>query len=478
LAADSRLARLGAGLALALVAAPAVFWHGGVVEEEALGFLDNYWGARPVLQRIFDPRGYDFYQGRELSYAVDFVDAQWLRQLLSHGVLFFVPPSALLASLAFAAMGLWLVPRALPALPRAAAWPPVLLYLSGFAAISTSGLLYRATKPLVAPLLLGLLLFGLAEVRTPRAGTRRAFLVAFSTGLAMSLLDRQGVFYLCLAAAALAAVWTVRRRGLPVLLGVAAAGGSWAFYNYVAGPLLVHALNGYWPRMRFQRLRPETLLGLQPWREASALLGDWTSVLLGGLPIGLLLVAAAAVAALLLRRWGRGSRALAVASIALLAGAHLTMVAILVVHHEPITWIDHRFWYYPLPFHAFLVFALLLVLESLGRRGSRALRLAVLVMVALVVLNVLRWPERRQAMESGPWFGDVSRRSAELERALRTGVAPPLLDGDYRRFYFQCHDRFPTSPRAADPICAKARESASPRSVTGASTLQRRRRHM
>jgi hypothetical protein len=46
-------------------------------------------------------------------------------------------------------------------------------------------------------------------------------------------------------------------------------------------------------------------------------------------------------------------------------------------------------------------------------------------------------------MESGPWFGDVSRRSASLERSLRAGQADPLLDGDYRRFFFEGLDRFP-----------------------------------
>jgi hypothetical protein len=46
-------------------------------------------------------------------------------------------------------------------------------------------------------------------------------------------------------------------------------------------------------------------------------------------------------------------------------------------------------------------------------------------------------------MQSGPWFGDVERRSALLVRSLRGERAEPLLDGDYRRFYFECLDRFP-----------------------------------
>jgi hypothetical protein len=46
-------------------------------------------------------------------------------------------------------------------------------------------------------------------------------------------------------------------------------------------------------------------------------------------------------------------------------------------------------------------------------------------------------------MESGPWFADVSRRSASLERSFRAGQADPLLDGDYRRFFFESLGRFP-----------------------------------
>ncbi len=65
------------------------------------------------------------------------------------------------------------------------------------------------------------------------------------------------------------------------------------------------------------------------------------------------------------------------------------------------------------------------------------------VLAALVVANVAQWPERRLVMQSGPWFGDVERRSAQLVRSLRGNHAEPGLDGDYRRFYFECLDRFP-----------------------------------
>ena len=124
--------RLGPLLALLLVAAPVFFWGGRLVDEEAIGFLQKNWGERGALQKIFDVRGWDYYQGRELSYAIDYLDAQWLRLLASHDVLFFVPPSAVLASLAFVVIGLFLLPRALPHLGAATRWLGMLVLLSNF----------------------------------------------------------------------------------------------------------------------------------------------------------------------------------------------------------------------------------------------------------------------------------------------------------------------------------------------------------
>lgn len=415
-----------------------------MIEEEALGFLGNYWGERGVLQRIFDPRGWDFYQARELSYAVDFLDAQWVRLLLSHGVLFFVPPSALLAALAIVPIGRWVAPRATPWLAPPARWLVLLVFLSSFGLASTTGMLYRATKPLVAPLLLALLLVTLAELREPRLRPPIAFSAVFAAGLAMSLLDRQGLFYLLLLVAALAVAALRFGRGRPLLAGGAAAATAWAAYNWILGPWIIHALNGYWPTMRFQRLRPSRLLDLQPWREGGRLLGDWASVFAGGVPARLLALAAAlGLLAWLWRSRVRSRRAAAVVAAAIVFGAaQLGMTAVMVDRHEPVTWVDHRFWYYPLPFHAVLVFGALWGLDAWSRRGALP-RLVLAGLGALVLSNLAQWPERRLVMESGPWFADVSRRSALLVRSLGEGGACPLLDGDYRRFYFDALDRFP-----------------------------------
>ncbi len=428
-----------------LALAPVLFWGGGVIEEEALGFQRNFWGARPALQRIFETREFDDYQGRELSYAIDCLDAQWIRTLVSRGVLVFVAPSVLVASLALVPIGLWLVPAALPGLERASRWLVLLLYLSNFAVASTTGLLYRATKPLVAPLLLVLLLLLVAEQRRPRLGRVAAFAATFATSLVMSLLDRQGLFYVLLLLAVLGMLWLRTRRGLVRVLALAASVAACVLYNDRLGPWLIHSLNGYWPDRSFQQLDPRWLLAPAPWTGAAALLGDWTRVLVGGVPPALLLAAAAAAAAVWAWRERRHPRRLAFALLAAAAAvvAQTSMVAMMVARYPTVTWVDHRFWYYPLPFQALLVFGMLWALERRACARGSLPRAVPVVLAALVVANLAQWPERRLIMQSGPWFSGVERRSALLVRSWRSGRPELLLDGEYRRFYFESLALFP-----------------------------------
>jgi hypothetical protein len=444
-----------AALALLFVAAPAAFWGGRAVFDETLSFLmRRYWSGRPVLQIVFDPRGWDFYQARELSYAIDYLDSLWVRLVLSRDVLFLVPPSSILASLAFVGIGLWLAPRALPALGRATRWLVLLVFLSNFVFLSTMGWLYRATKPLVAPLLLGLLLLAVAEHREPRLRPRAGFLAVFATALAMSLLDRQGLFYVLALAGCLALGWALTRRALALALGAFAATAVWAAYNYALGPWIIHAVNGYWPEFRFQRLRPGQLLLTHPWLAAVDLLGDWTSVLLGGLPEKAL--AAAVVAAGAVWTWrNRGRRRRLAVGLALAGAAvvgQLAMIAVMVQRHEPVTWADHRLWYYPLPYQALLAFGLLWALDRRAvARSASATRLVNVGLAGLVVANVAQWPEERLVMQTEPAFAQELRGSALLSRSLAGTRAEPDLAGDHRRFYFECLERFPRIAARALP---------------------------
>ena len=442
----STLARALPLLALAFVAAPAAFWRGSLIDVEALGLLRKFWSDRSLLEKIFDVGRWDFYRGRELSYAFDFLDAQWVRLLLERDIVFFLAPSAVLASLALVAIAQLLAPRALPALDRATRWLCVLVLLSNFVFLSTMGMLYRATKPLVASLLLGLLLLVLAEYRHPRLGPRAGAAAVFAVALVMSLLDRQGLFYVLVLVGVLGLAWARTRRGLGLLLGAVAAVGVWWIYNDLLGPRIIHAVTGYWPDMDFQRLRPAQLLQPKPWRQAVGVVGDWTSVLLGGLPPAVLAAAASGLAA----AWAWSERhrprhAVAAGIVVLLAvTAQIAMVAIMVQRHDPVTWVGNRLWYYPLPYQALVVFGLLWGCERLAIRWDGSLPRAVPIALAgLVVANVAQWPELRLRMHEVPAFAEQERRSTLLVGSLRGAWAAPLLDGDYRRFYFECLDRVP-----------------------------------
>jgi hypothetical protein len=438
--------------------APVAFWNGGVIEEEALAFQRNFWGARPALQRIFETREFDDFQGRELSYAIDCLDAQWIRALLSRGRVLFVAPSVLVSSLAFVPIGLWLVPAALPRVDRRCSWLLVALYLANFAVASTTGLLYRATKPLVAPLLLILLLLLVAEHRRPRLGRGASFVAVFTVSLAMSLLDRQGLFYVLVLVPLLGAVWLRTRRGLPMVLAAAAAVGACLVYNQKLGPWLIHSLNGYWPDRSFQRLDAGWLMAPGPWIDAARLLGDWAARA-WGVPSSILLAAGLATAAAWAWHERRRPRRVALVVAVAMASfaAQTAMVAMMVARYPTVGWVDHRFWYYPLPFQGLVLFGLLVGLELLaGVRGSLP-RMLPALLATLALANVAQWPERRLLMETGTWFSGVARRSDLLVRSLESGRLESRLDGEYRRFYFECLELFPRLAERTGAYVAEGR---------------------
>jgi hypothetical protein len=406
--------------------------------------LRHYWGEGSFLMKVFDPRSVDYYRARELSYAADYLDAQWVRLLAERDIFFFVAPSAILASLALVVLGWRLLPRALSDLSASARWLGLLVFLSNFVVLTTMGIYYRSTKPLVAPLLLGLLLLVLAEHRRPRLTPGAGFGVVFATALAMSLLDRVGLFYTLTTALALGLTFALTRRGAGLAAGSVAAVGAWLLYRSWLGPWLIHLTNGYWPDMEYQRLRLSQLLQPQPWEQAVNILGNWTSVALGGLPASVLLVGTALGAGAWAWSERRRPRLLLLAGAAFLAvvTAQVLMVAVMVERHDPLMWGANRLWYYPLAYQLVLVFALLVGAERLAIRGMFRRGLPI-VFGAMVVGNVAHWPGLSLRMDSTPAFGEQKRRSTLLVRSLRRGSAEPLLDGDYRRFYFDSLDRFP-----------------------------------
>jgi len=442
---------------VAALGAPVLVWRGGVLEEETIVFLRNYWGQHSILEKVFDPHANDFgtYQARELSYFVDFLDAQWLKALLGRGLDFFVPPSALAASaLLVIAFGRG-VQVALPGLDGLTARLALLVFLTNFVFVSTMGLFYRATKPLLAPVVLALVFLLLRASRDDRAPAPLLGAI-FGIACAMSLLDRQGFFYLAVAATSLVVVFAWRRRAGAVALTLLGATGLGLLYNYALGPFLVRVINGYWPRFRYQRLALHKVADPQFYLQAGELLLGHAGTLFGGMPAGAVAALATVGLGVGLWWWRRGGRPLPTLGLllALLVGtSQVVMFALMIMRYPQVhDWVDHRLWYYPLPFQVLALFTLLVVLgavlPALGPRGRATVRIALVVVIAA---NVASWPRNKAAMTSGPWFSKTYAQSALFRASLREGRPETPLYGAYRDFYHECLDLFPALAARARP---------------------------
>jgi hypothetical protein len=458
----------------ALLLAPAVFWRGGVLEEETIVFLSHYLDQRTVVEKVFDPHGNDFgtYQARELSYFFDFLDAQWLKSLLRSGIVLFVPPSALLASILT-----WLVfargsARAFPELPAPTRSLVLLVLLTSYVFLTTMGLFYRATKPLLTPFLLALLFFLWRRLGRDAglSAPGRDFGVVFGLGVLASAFDRQGFFYVAVLTATLGLFWVLRRRGAALLLGAGGAAAAGAAYNYLLGPFVIHAVNGYWPRFNYQRMPMRKLLDPTYYAKAIELLPEYAATLFGGFPTWLfgVLAVAAAIGWLRLRRrasaeaappTGAGATSLTVLLFVLFLASQVFMFAAMIMRYPMVyDWADHRLWYFPWPFQAILAFGLLAGLADvwprIGRRGHEVIDLA---LVLLAVANVAQWPRHREISLHSDWFPKIHAQTERLVASLHDGKADPGLYGAYREFLHFAWDR---SPALRSRISAEPREGS------------------
>lgn len=434
-------------LFLAAAAGPALFWRGGVLEVESISFITNYTTVRPLLSTVFDPAVNDFgcYQARELSYLIDYFDAQiYAAHFRTFERPLIVSMSGIVASVAICAIFLAGARRTMPGVDPLTALLIAGCFVSSFQFISTMGVYYRSSKPWLMLTVLAFL-FHVRRVDRERAkGSRGPFvrrdaILGGLLALTAGLLDRQGFFYACIAVVLLGLhYWQARRLG-DTLVAVTAAVVVLVAYNVAIGPAIIHAVNGYWPNFDYQRMSINVAsLYALPWRlyDAVDLLLENTGGMFGALRSSFAVLLLVAGAAAMLFRRGRLTR-----SIWLYGGltfvAQWLMFGLMLVQHPPLSdWVDHRYWYYPLPFLATVMFLAAMGLDTVGPRLSRRYqRVVQIVLAACIASNIANLDRHRAIMRTGEWFGPIYGQSERLKASLRQGVADPQLDKPYRTFF-------------------------------------------
>jgi hypothetical protein len=271
--------------------------------------------------------------------------------------------------------------------------------------------------------------------------------LAFTLAMFAGLLDRQGVFYVLIGCGVLFLHHWKTRQMPDLLIATCAAAAALHAYNVLLAPAIVHQLNGYWPSFQYQKIP----LRHFPLKLASAvrMLAEEACVMLGGSwRLTLACLAVVGIVVLRARRRAPGSpapgdgiarrpvgRTLLYAGL-VLAG-HVVMFALMIARHPFIyDWIDHRYWYYPIPCLAVLLFAMVVagdaVLPRLGRGDRRVMQL---VLATLVLGNVLSLPHDRDLMLGGPWFSEAHRQSERLQESLRNGTVDTSLEPTYQAFF-------------------------------------------
>jgi hypothetical protein len=464
-------------LIAAAMLAPAWYWRGGLIEIEALQFVRQYLDdRRGVIEKVFDPNGNDLgtYQARELSYFFDYLDAQIFEQLLVQGRVFFVPASVFLASLLTVAAFVLAHREASRRLGLGAALL-LLVYLSNYVYLVTMGMHYRSTKPLLAPVVMGTA-FYLVTLVTARRGTaasapgRLAPMLVFCLLSVMSLLDRQGFFYAVVGTGVLLFSALFAGGSRKVVIAAVAAIAVMVVYNLIVAPAIIQRASGYLPSFEYQRL-PFSQLFAEPaiWWRGTELLLLAGQVLAGSLPrlgfvvlIGAMVFAATRSARA--RQVGdiaaaggspmtRGWTPMKVAVLfALVAAALIVMSAAMVARHPPIyDFVDHRLWYYPLPFQALLIGLTSALLMRLSPEWSRR-RVAIVnvLLAAAIVANVSKWDDHRRTQLASRWFPMVHQQSEALKASLAAGRPSLSLRPEYADFYTLCLERSPVLRERAE----------------------------
>lgn len=233
----------------------------------------------PLLKLIFDPLRTDWqnYQGRELSYLIDFLDARFIALCIRMGKAHFYSLSAIIFLLA----GVLVIHRGLKKLypeksPFLIALPPLMYAFSN----ASNLVFFRSSKPAAAFGII-ILFFHLAKLLKFPEKFRNfpSHIIALITLFLLPQLDRQGFFAAAVIAGATASLLLLSstpaaeffeltpEHRKPLLFTAASATAGTLFSilsNFVIVPKIIFALNHYHPDFSFQRLPEGSLFNIVP----------------------------------------------------------------------------------------------------------------------------------------------------------------------------------------------------------------------
>jgi hypothetical protein len=438
----------------------ALFSGGGTIDREATLFVLQYTGDRSVLQKVFDPHANDLgtYQARELSYLADYIDANVYAFLYrAFGFVFLIPLSAAIATVLLAGVFFAGVART----SRIGRVTAVLLFgcfASSFVFVSTMAVFYRSGKALLSVALLALLF----QIRSLHQGREsdapsgpllsRAGLTVAGLAIVMGLLDRQGFFYVAALAVMLATHYycTGQLRDLVIILIASLI--LLQLYNIVVAPIIIHAVNGYWPDLSYQALPSEHLPRLPIYAVlATSMLAENAVRFAGGsgwlaAPLVVAISAGLLVTVVMRAPPGKRRRELTntlawqpnrrVVMYGLLATSlQVLMFALMITRHPQVyVALDHRYFYYPLPFMTTLLFGALVLIDAVEFRVAAGMWIVRTSLLVALLGNILTLPHHMRVMKLGAWFGEVSSQTAALKHALANNTSVLAMQTEYARF--------------------------------------------
>ena len=233
---------------------------GSVSHVESNCFLILYNFTEDLLKTVFDPLRTDWnlYQGRELSYFIDALDARFIGWCINHQMAHFYSLSAILAAVAILVVQQWGFAFGFPKLN---CWTGVL-----FSAIwqltpcNFQHQYFRCGKPLTA-LFVTMLLFSMRVLYIADDRKKRitAWILFFISVLFMPFFDRQGLFLLAAMTVFSAVTLVVCEEKYKKLFKIAAISGVVSIFietlfNVFLTPAIVNQLNGYTPSFEYQQM--------------------------------------------------------------------------------------------------------------------------------------------------------------------------------------------------------------------------------